>query len=64
MSRTTRTRGIPAAAWFYSQSFHTFLAAPTTSARLDAMLADNARVDKDAEAARIVVDVPPAKEAA
>ena len=41
MARTARTTEIAAAAWFFRQSFHSFLTAPTTGAILDTLLADS-----------------------
>lgn len=44
-SRTARRPGLNAAAWFAGQSFHRFLIAPSTSARLNRMIEDNRATD-------------------
>jgi hypothetical protein len=47
-----RTTGIPAAAWFNAQSFHTFISAPATTRLLDSLIQDNAAHDAAIDAER------------
>ena len=56
MARSQSAQGIPAAAWFSQQSFHTFLTAPATTRLLDSMIQDNRAHDAAIEAERAEQD--------